>query len=623
MPTPPLVAREERRASVAPRPSPTRSASFAARDWAPLHARSHSSALSHLPTIPSSPSPSSGFLTSYPNLPPSTVQSSITYSLSRLLSLPAFATLLNDPTSFASFSDYLLAFSSPLSTSLQLYGDLLRLRSLTASSASAARGVRDAYLLPGAEGEVDLPQLMEGRAALDRTARRVLERLYEGEFEGYVKHKLLAHTRMQLEKRGIEAASVAGLGEAFVLSNPRLPDQPIVCASPAFCALTGYARQDIVGRNCRFLQGQATSPEDVAAIRRAIKEHEPITRLLLNYTKDGAPFFNLLHILPIFSPDGELTYFVGGQTNVTGALTASSGLAIPPQPARDGTNGVEDEEDLLSAAMAQTSLDPSSSLSTFSPAVQRAVANPSSAPLPDTASATTTASSTSSSTPLPPPLPLDPPSIPSSPTFNLPRSHAHARTNSYTARDRRSWASAPALASPSFSAMFRFGGGGHHTASPDLNGNGDAAEGEGRREVKKVELATGTVERRMEEFTATYERVAILRAEDRRILHTTSSFLRYLGLPGSLEVNASPLVGIDILELLYSPGAGEKEKEREREEVRRKVREAMKDGKSASVQCGIRAEGKGGGRSAPTARGVLHLSPLQDYDGKAVAFVAM
>lgn len=63
-------------------------------------------------------------------------------------------------------------------------------------------------------------------------------------------------------------------GESFVLSNPRLHDCPIVLASPAFCTLTGYSREEIVGRNCRFLQGEATAPEDVSAIRTAIAEHK-------------------------------------------------------------------------------------------------------------------------------------------------------------------------------------------------------------------------------------------------------------------------------------------------------------------------------------------------------------
>ncbi|GAA5900609.1 hypothetical protein JCM6882_000920 [Rhodosporidiobolus microsporus] len=641
-PTSPLAAREEWLPSSRPT-SPTLPSSPRARDyasWAPLRPRPLSSHLSHLPPI----SPQlfqtghlSSFRTSFPHPPPTPVQASISYALSRLLSLPSFAQLLSTPTGLAAFQDYLTAFSSPLLPTLKLYGDIVALRGLTGAAAAGARGMRDVYLLPGAADEVELEQrdlreaveglrkVVEARGALERTGRKALERLYASEFEGYVKHKLLGHTKLQLEKRNLTPENVGGLGEAFVLSNPRLQDQPIVLASPAFCSLTGYAREQIVGRNCRFLQGEATSPDDVAAIRKAIKEHEPITRLLLNYTVEGSPFYNLLCILPIFSPDGELTYFIGGQTNITGALSASSALPLAP-PAQDE----DDDLDTFSHDFAQTSLDPTTSsfsavpdLSPFSSSVQRAAVSPSSAPLTTDTTSLSSSTGTSSASASPSLASAISPPIPATPTFSLPSDFTSSSSSSAT-RHRQT---------PSLSGLFKFGKDaagekGHRSAlSTDAAAAGEGGKG-ATAPRRRVEVGQGMVERRMEEFGATYERVAIFRAADRRIIHTTGAFLRFLGLPGSTqaETNASPLVDVDLLELLRGGEKDGKEKER-KDEVRRKVKGAVAEGRSCSVECGIRVEGKKLGKSAlpsyPTARGVLHLSPLQDHEGTTVAYVAI
>ncbi|GAA5839541.1 hypothetical protein JCM11251_002752 [Rhodosporidiobolus azoricus] len=628
-PTSPLAAREEWLPSNRPE-SPKPVDSPRERDyasWAPLRARSLSSHFSHLP--PLSPQPSqrdpASFRTSQPAPPPTPVQASIAFALSRLLSLPSFAQLLSTPSGLNAFQDYLTAFSSPLLPTLRLYSDILSLRSLTSAAASGARGMRDVYLLPGAEDEVQLEQrelreaveglrkVVEGRSALERTGRRALERLYAGAFEEYVKHKLLGHTKLQLEKRKLGADNVAGLGEAFVLSDPRQLDQPIVLASPAFCSLTGYHRDQIVGRNCRFLQGEATSPEDVSAIRKAIKEHQPITRLLLNYAVDGTPFYNLLCILPVFSPDGELTYFIGGQTNITGALTASSALAL----ARAPQNGdEEDDVSTLAHEFAGTSLEPSISnsappdLSTFSQSVQRAASNPSMTPLTDTSSLSSNGASAGSPSPSPSIEAAEPRSVFSTPTFTLP-----SDTSPQPPRHHRQ--------APSLSGLFKFGGAAEKTQR--VSTTPPIAEHPAAEVKRRVEVGQGTVERRIEEFAATYERVAIFRAADRRIIHTTGPFLRFLGLPGSTqqETNASPLVDADLLDLLRGI-EGEKDGEKE---VKRKVKSAVAEGRGCSVECAIRVEGKKIGKSSlpsyPTARGVLHLSPLQDYEGKGVAYVAI
>jgi len=110
---------------------------------------------------------------------------------------------------------------------------------------------------------------------------------------------------------------------ATVLSNPRLPDNPIVAANAAFCALTGYDESEIVGRNCRFLAGPGTEPWLTERIRQALRDLRPSLTEILNYRKDGSPFRNAVLIAPMFGPDGEVAWFLGSQVEV------DSGSAAP------------------------------------------------------------------------------------------------------------------------------------------------------------------------------------------------------------------------------------------------------------------------------------------------------
>lgn len=102
----------------------------------------------------------------------------------------------------------------------------------------------------------------------------------------------------------------------MVITDPKRPDNPIVFCNDAFVELTGYPRDEILGRNCRFLQGAATRDSEVAKVRQAIDKHEPAQVDLLNYRKDGTTFWNSLLISPVFS-EGQLVYFFASQMDVT------------------------------------------------------------------------------------------------------------------------------------------------------------------------------------------------------------------------------------------------------------------------------------------------------------------
>jgi PAS domain S-box-containing protein len=112
------------------------------------------------------------------------------------------------------------------------------------------------------------------------------------------------------------AASIRLSPIATVLSNPRLPDNPIVAANAAFRALTGYDEDEIVGRNCRFLAGADTEPWLTERIRQSLRDLRPSLTEILNYRKDGTAFRNAVLIAPLFGSDGEVAWFLGSQVEV-------------------------------------------------------------------------------------------------------------------------------------------------------------------------------------------------------------------------------------------------------------------------------------------------------------------
>lgn len=111
-------------------------------------------------------------------------------------------------------------------------------------------------------------------------------------------------------------AMIATSPIAAVISDPRLPDNPIVECNDAFLALTGYGADEIIGHNCRFLTGPDTEPELSEMLRASIRERRPVLVEILNYKKGGSPFRNAVLVAPIFGSDGALEYFLGSQMEV-------------------------------------------------------------------------------------------------------------------------------------------------------------------------------------------------------------------------------------------------------------------------------------------------------------------
>lgn len=119
---------------------------------------------------------------------------------------------------------------------------------------------------------------------------------------------------------------------AAVISDPRLPTNPIVAVNDAFCRLTGYPVDEIVGRNCKFLAGPATEPWLTERISAGVRERRPVLVEILNYKRDRTPFRNAVLVAPVFDADGELEYFLGSQVELpddaVGPLSARHAHAV-------------------------------------------------------------------------------------------------------------------------------------------------------------------------------------------------------------------------------------------------------------------------------------------------------
>lgn len=149
---------------------------------------------------------------------------------------------------------------------------------------------------------------------------------------------------------------------SFIITDPSLQDNPIVFASDDFLSLTGYAREDILGRNCRFLQGTETSKDKVNEIRKGLSVGDDVSVTLVNYTADGVPFWNKLFIAALRDAQNNIVNFIGVVVKVS-----------TPEP-DDPEFGKQIGEDLGDEDMDDFSMDADGAVKAIEGAVDAAVA---------------------------------------------------------------------------------------------------------------------------------------------------------------------------------------------------------------------------------------------------------
>ena len=149
---------------------------------------------------------------------------------------------------------------------------------------------------------------------------------------------------LALKDRALDVAA-----EGVTIADARQPDRPLIYVNQGFERMTGYAVAEVLGRNCRFLQGPETDATAVAEIRAALAESRECVVEILNYRKDGTTFWNRLSITPLRDAAGEVTHFIGIQSDVTIRRLAEEGLRKAKQAL---------EHDLRLAARVQQALLP-------------------------------------------------------------------------------------------------------------------------------------------------------------------------------------------------------------------------------------------------------------------------
>lgn len=134
-------------------------------------------------------------------------------------------------------------------------------------------------------------------------------------------------TFAETEQLALMFQAVESARNGVVITDPRRPDNPIIYTNPAFTHITGYGADEILGVNCRFLQGEDREQSALSEIRQSINDARSITAVLRNYRKDGSRFYNELTISPVHNPAGLLVAFVGIQNDITARIEAEERIS--------------------------------------------------------------------------------------------------------------------------------------------------------------------------------------------------------------------------------------------------------------------------------------------------------
>lgn len=154
---------------------------------------------------------------------------------------------------------------------------------------------------------------------------------------------------LRLRNRALEASS-----QGIIITDARQTDNPVIYANPAFSRITGYREDEVLGRNCRFLQGPESDQSGLQTIREALRERREGIATVKNYRKDGTWFWNELLVSPVFNETGELTNFVGIQRDISPRRTAEDARDEAKRQLEVANETLRHEKKLIQTVMRTT-----------------------------------------------------------------------------------------------------------------------------------------------------------------------------------------------------------------------------------------------------------------------------
>ena len=155
---------------------------------------------------------------------------------------------------------------------------------------------------------------------------RVVETEWEGEMAYLATLRDITDRKRAEEMLWLYDRAIAATSTGVTISDATHPEHPIIYCNPAFESMTGYRREEIIGKNCQFLQGSETDPVAVEIIRKALQTKSECKVILKNYRKDGTTFWNCFSISPVRDRTGKLTHFIGVQRDITQSKQAEEAL---------------------------------------------------------------------------------------------------------------------------------------------------------------------------------------------------------------------------------------------------------------------------------------------------------
>ncbi|KAF2706900.1 hypothetical protein K504DRAFT_447769 [Pleomassaria siparia CBS 279.74] len=258
--------------------------------------------------------------------PPTTTSSNAELIAERLFSVDHLILILKDPVHFQQFRNFLNLYRpQSVPTLVQYLESHKALTAIRYANALADQISLHSHRSPSSEAAaVD--------AKFESFSRHSIEELVNDALPAYITYRMVNVVTECLVKEitgnntPLMRDLVQGLAEVYCLSDPSLPDNPIVFASEEFYNTTQYGQEYIIGKNCRFLQGPKTQPQTVKRISEAVSNGREISEIILNYRRDGTPFLNLVMMAPLMDHHGTVRYFIGCQVDISHLMAGGRGL---------------------------------------------------------------------------------------------------------------------------------------------------------------------------------------------------------------------------------------------------------------------------------------------------------